>query len=69
MACLLLPGALSFDFCYDLDLCSQGQAVRVFFHPNGFFPNFVKSTSRILIKRVRKLHRQVAHDLIIVDLI
>ena len=34
------------------------------FHQNGFFPNFVKSTSGILIKRVR----QVAHDLIIVDL-
>ena len=38
------------------------------FHQNGFFPNFVKSTRGILIKHVRKLHRQVAYDLIIVDL-
>ena len=28
---ILLPGALSFSFCYDLDICSQGQAVRAFF--------------------------------------
>ena len=26
------------------------------------FSNFVKSTRGILIKRVRKLHRQLAHD-------
>ena len=58
----LFPRALAFDFCYDLDLCSQGQAER------GFFPNFVKSIRGILIKRVRKLHRQVAHDLIMLDL-
>ena len=38
------------------------------FQRNGFFPNFVKSTRGILIKHVRKLHRQVAHDLIMVDL-
>ena len=26
----LFPRALAFDFCYGLDLCSQGQAVRAF---------------------------------------
>ena len=31
-------------------------------------PNFVKSTRGILIKRVRKLHRQMACEMIIVDL-
>ena len=30
------PRALAFDFCYDLDLCSQGQAVRAFFIRMGF---------------------------------
>ena len=30
-ACFLFPRALAFDFCYDLDLCSQCQAVRAFF--------------------------------------
>ena len=29
---------------------------------------FVKSMSGILIKHVKKLHRQLAHNLIIVDL-
>ena len=29
--CLLLPGALSFEFSYVLDLCSQGQAAGAFF--------------------------------------
>ena len=57
---LLFPRALAFDFCYDLDLCTQGQAVRGFFIKMGF-PNFVKSTRGISTKRVRKLHRQVAH--------
>ena len=38
------------------------------FHWNGFFPYFVKSTRGILVKRVRKLHRQVTHELIIVHL-
>ena len=28
---------IGFDFCYDLDLCSQGQAVRAFFIGMGFF--------------------------------
>ena len=28
--------ALACDFCYDLDLCSQGQAVRAFFIKMGF---------------------------------
>ena len=51
-----------------LDLCSQGQTVRAFFIGMGFFTNFVKSTKGVLIKCVRKLYRQVAHDLIIVDL-
>ena len=31
------PGhELCYDFCYDLDLCSQGQAVRAFFIKMGF---------------------------------
>ena len=34
--CFLFPRALAFDFCYDLDLCSQGQAVRAFFIKMGF---------------------------------
>ena len=29
-ACFLFPRALAFDFCNDLDLCSQGQVVRAF---------------------------------------
>ena len=66
-ACFVFPRALASDFCYDLDLCSQGQAVRAFFFGMGF-PNFVKITRGILIKHARKLHRQVAQDLIIVDL-
>ena len=40
--------------------------MKAFFHCNVFFPNFVKSIQGILIKHVRKLHRQVAHDLVIV---
>ena len=32
----LFPRALAFDFCYDLDLCSQGQVVRAFFIRMGF---------------------------------
>ena len=32
----LFPRALAFDFCYDLDLCSKGQAVRAFFIKMGF---------------------------------
>ena len=40
----LVPYTLAFDFCYDLDFCSQGQEVRKFFDENGFFPHFVKST-------------------------
>ena len=43
---------LEFDFCYDLELYSQGQAVTAFLSEWGF-PNFVKSTRGIFIKRVR----------------
>ena len=63
-----VPQGISFDFCYDLDLCSQGQAVRAFFI-RMVFPNFFKSTWGILIKHVRKLYRQVAHDQIMLDLL
>ena len=35
-SCFLFPRALAFDFFYDLDLCSQGQAVRAFFIEMGF---------------------------------
>ena len=66
-ACFLFPWVLAFDFYYDLDLCSQGQGVRAVFIGMGF-PNFDKSTRGILIEHLRKLHRQVAHDLSIVDL-
>ena len=38
----LFPRALDFDFCYDLDICSQGQAVRAF--TVGIFPYVVKRT-------------------------
>ena len=57
-------------FCFLLRPCpllSRSKRDLVF-HRNGFFRNLVKSTRGILIKRARKLHRQVAHDLIIVDL-
>ena len=36
----LFPRALAFVFCYDLDLCSQGQDVRVLFLLESFFPQF-----------------------------
>ena len=62
-ACFLFPSALAFDFI----LLSRSSCESVF-HRNGFFPNVVKSTRGILTKRVRKLHRQVTHDLIIVYL-
>ena len=35
-ACFLFTRALAFDFCYDIDLCSQGQSVRAFFIKMGF---------------------------------
>ena len=60
----LLPEAFSFYFCYDLDLCSQSQTLSAF----SVFCNVVKSTRRILVKPVRKLHRLVAHDLLIITL-
>ena len=44
--------ALAFDFCYHLDLCPQGQAVRASFIQMGFFPNLVKGVRGILIKHV-----------------
>ena len=31
MVCFLFPGTLAFDFCYDLDIWGQGQALRAFF--------------------------------------
>ena len=41
-ACFSYPTALAFDFCYDLDLCFQGQAVRAFFIRMGFSLIFSK---------------------------
>ena len=32
----LFPRALAFDCCYDLDLCSKGEAARAFFIGIGF---------------------------------
>ena len=49
----LFPRALALDFCYDLDLCSQGQAVRAFLS-KWVFPNFVKSIMGVLIKTCLK---------------
>ena len=37
MACFLFPRSLSFDFCYDLDIWAQGQALIVFFVIMSFF--------------------------------
>ena len=31
MACFLFPRSLSFDFCYELDIWAQGQALKAFF--------------------------------------
>ena len=63
-----VPQGIGFRFLlWPWPLLSRSSRESVF-HQNGFFPNSVKSTRGILIKRVRKLHRQVAHDLIIVDL-
>ena len=31
VACVLFPRSLAFDFCYDLDIWGQGQALRAFF--------------------------------------
>ena len=63
-----VPQGIGFWFLlWPWPLLSRSSRESVF-HQNGFFPNFVKSTRGILIKRVRKLHREVAHDLIIVDL-
>ena len=31
VACFLFPRSLAFDFCYDLDIWGQGQALRAFF--------------------------------------
>ena len=33
----LFPRSLAFDFCYDLDIWGQGQALRVFFVVMSFF--------------------------------
>ena len=32
-----VPGSLAFDFCYDLDIWGQGQALRAFFVVMSFF--------------------------------
>ena len=68
VACFLFPRSLAFDFCYDLDIWGQGQALRAFFCSYEFFHYFVKSVRVILIKHGRKLHRHLPHDPIIVDL-
>ena len=68
VACFLFPRSLAFDFCYDLEIWGQGQALRAFFCCYEFFHYFIKSMRGILIKYGRKLHRHLAHDPIIVDL-
>ena len=37
VACFLFPRSLAFDFCYDLDIWGQGQALRAFFVVLHFF--------------------------------
>ena len=37
VACFLFPRSLAFDFCYDLDIWGQGQALRAFFVVISFF--------------------------------
>ena len=37
VACFLFPRSLAFDFCYDLDIWGQGQALRTFFVVMSFF--------------------------------
>ena len=37
VACFLFPRSLAFDFCYDLDIWGQGQALRAFFVVMSFF--------------------------------
>ena len=49
-------------------MTSQDQAMRAFFIGNGIFPNFIKSTVGDFDQTYLKIYRQVAHDLIIVDL-
>ena len=69
VACFLFPRSLSFDFCYDLVIWAQGQALRAFFCCcYVFFHHFIKSMMGISIKLGRKLHRHLVHDPIIVDL-
>ena len=68
VACFLFPRSLTFDFCYELDIWGQGQALRAFFCCYEFFHYFTKSIRGILIKHGSKLHRHLAHDLIMVDL-
>ena len=58
---------LLFFLLWPWSLLSRSSCENLF-HPNGFFPNFVKSTRGILVKHVRKLHRLVAHDILIIAL-
>ena len=37
VSCFLFPRSLAFDFCYDLDIWGQGQALRAFFVVMSFF--------------------------------
>ena len=66
VAFFLFPRSLAFNFCYDLDIWGQGQALRAFFVVMSFF---AKSMREILIKHGRNLHRHLAHDLIMVSYI
>ena len=47
---------------------SKTRGIGEHFSSEWVFPYFVQSARGILVKRVRKLYRQVAHDLIIVHL-
>ena len=38
----LFPRSLSFDFCYDLDIWAQDQALKGFFVVMCFPPNLIK---------------------------
>ena len=62
-AFLLLSGALSFDFCYDLDLCSQSQAVRAFSIRMGFSLILSKAQGGFWLNIIKKIFANLGVNL------
>ena len=60
--------SLSFDFCYELHIWVQGQALRAFFVVTCFFTILSKYDRDFDQPWQEAEHRHLAHDLIIVDL-